>query len=779
LFHNLFTFLGGFTMTRKFFTVFLLMAFLLPGLLLAQSHLLKADGSMQKITNKTNEAIEVEPLPLLPYRISDAKSKNLNQVTAATADTMTYRDFGVWNSNFGQFGQDVMLQWFVAPADMEIHAVSVNVTDAEWDQIEIKIIKGAWTAEQFNDAGTATARVGYYEASGRPNDANPFADDETTTGPWVSAVEVETQSGGPDSAGYVEWGSPFGEDLWSDFGAGAPVTLVEEEYTQWLNMNLLFVPEVLQGEVFCIALINTSSQLDLTPDPPVRTGFMSSADRGIGAWKYYAVGRNTEYVDWGWWHRDFTWDIQVAVNLTSDRAPVIHEVTQLLTTTATGPFTVDAVISDDNPAGGDAGVANAVLHLSIDSSDFEAIPMTGDEPDFTADIPSQSPGAAVAYYVETEDVLGNSTRTPDIAFSIYAKTEDVLFLYNVGNFSDGTARFWYMGGGSDYPVAHDYWSTPSFGIDIIDDILAMYDYVIQVDGTHPEYDLTDEVAAWLQTGTAGAPKMFFWSSQDNGDNWANWPADTSFTAGSFYYDYMGVSAVTNQDWPAVSMRGDPWLITPVMDDPVSGWADAYNADSSVLHYYDPAYETGMTNYMDNFELVEGGNAAATFSSIDSAGAEQTVGVRNNGEGFYTAWIAFDYMSTNFRSDLNSTQGTDPGYAWGVQVTSQPGEFLAWGGFSAIEIGGEASPRAFRLAQNYPNPFNPETTIEYSIPNKGQVTLKIFDIRGREVATLVDNNELAGLHKVTFDASNYASGVYFYQLKTNDKSTLVKKMMLLK
>ncbi|MCK4822468.1 T9SS type A sorting domain-containing protein, partial [bacterium] len=86
---------------------------------------------------------------------------------------------------------------------------------------------------------------------------------------------------------------------------------------------------------------------------------------------------------------------------------------------------------------------------------------------------------------------------------------------------------------------------------------------------------------------------------------------------------------------------------------------------------------------------------------------------------------------------------------------------------------------FTLSQNYPNPFNPTTTIEYSIPYKAKVTLKVFDIQGREVVTLVDKNEAAGKHTVNFDASKFATGIYFYQLTTSDNQALVKKMMFIK
>lgn len=75
------------------------------------------------------------------------------------------------------------------------------------------------------------------------------------------------------------------------------------------------------------------------------------------------------------------------------------------------------------------------------------------------------------------------------------------------------------------------------------------------------------------------------------------------------------------------------------------------------------------------------------------------------------------------------------------------------------------PSAFTLAQNYPNPFNPSTSIHFTLPDPGAVRLAVYDVRGREVAVLVDGRVAAGRHQVTYDAVNLTSGTYFYRLET--------------
>ena len=85
---------------------------------------------------------------------------------------------------------------------------------------------------------------------------------------------------------------------------------------------------------------------------------------------------------------------------------------------------------------------------------------------------------------------------------------------------------------------------------------------------------------------------------------------------------------------------------------------------------------------------------------------------------------------------------------------------------------------YALGQNYPNPFNPTTVINYQIPNDGHVTLKVYDILGREVKALVNENKQVGSYSVTLDGSGLASGVYFYKL-TSGSYVSTKKAILMK
>lgn len=110
-------------------------------------------------------------------------------------------------------------------------------------------------------------------------------------------------------------------------------------------------------------------------------------------------------------------------------------------------------------------------------------------------------------------------------------------------------------------------------------------------------------------------------------------------------------------------------------------------------------------------------------------------------------------------------------------------FLVYPFRSALSSGIQANgskdvPTVFELSQNYPNPFNPTTGVRYQVPGVSDVKLVVYDILGREVATLVNERKAVGRYEVSFDASGLASGVYIYRL-TAGSFVQTRKMILLK
>ena len=151
----------------------------------------------------------------------------------------------------------------------------------------------------------------------------------------------------------------------------------------------------------------------------------------------------------------------------------------------------------------------------------------------------------------------------------------------------------------------------------------------------------------------------------------------------------------------------------------------------------------------------------------------------------TIFSLFDWTFLNFTSDINiipsnggsSTAITNDGNAidpsWGIVNTTVD-----------VSDKEENKPNIFFVSQNFPNPFNPSTNIQFTIPNSfstfspSNITLKVYNILGEEVAELINNNLVAGEYNVQFNGGNLNSGVYFYELRMNSHK-LVKKMSLIK
>jgi len=114
-------------------------------------------------------------------------------------------------------------------------------------------------------------------------------------------------------------------------------------------------------------------------------------------------------------------------------------------------------------------------------------------------------------------------------------------------------------------------------------------------------------------------------------------------------------------------------------------------------------------------------------------------------------------------------------SWQAQ---EAGELATIGNLMAVHEAPQQVPQAFQLEQNYPNPFNPSTDIRYTIAKAGNVTLKVYNLLGQEIATLVNGYQAANTYTVNFNATNLASGVYLYELRTGNNE-VAKKMILMK
>ena len=205
-----------------------------------------------------------------------------------------------------------------------------------------------------------------------------------------------------------------------------------------------------------------------------------------------------------------------------------------------------------------------------------------------------------------------------------------------------------------------------------------------------------------------------------------------------------------------------------------------------LHIRDSVGNIFQTNDLVLADTFSGG--WATWSGIN-------LNIDSPGKYIFSHYLVGGYdslqVSSGISCDLNA--GYSIGERYGKYVVNDS-DAVSWGDWSNHPwdanfwlIGtllptnvenDKALPTEFNLEQNYPNPFNPSTTIQYQIPQDGMVKLKIYDILGAEVATLVNEEKVAGKYVVNFNASSFTSGVYFYKIQSGSFINS-KKMILLK
>jgi len=196
-------------------------------------------------------------------------------------------------------------------------------------------------------------------------------------------------------------------------------------------------------------------------------------------------------------------------------------------------------------------------------------------------------------------------------------------------------------------------------------------------------------------------------------------------------------------------------------------------------------------YTPHFSLPSIPELVYPGGSIDTTAVEFVWTMSNPFVTRYWFEIATDNQFTNSFIDSTLTDTTylysnlnnSESYWWRVKAYNAMG----WGEFSedtmftvnitSVEEDNQL-PTVFSLQQNYPNPFNPTTKIKYSVPQSSNVVIKVFDVLGNEIETLVNEEKPVGNYEVKFDATALPSGIYFYQLKAGD-FTQVKKMLLLK
>ncbi len=261
--------------------------------------------------------------------------------------------------------------------------------------------------------------------------------------------------------------------------------------------------------------------------------------------------------------------------------------------------------------------------------------------------------------------------------------------------------------------------------------------------------------------TGAATDVYVARSTDGGDTFENFKvSESSFTPTSsvFFGDYTNIAAYNRMVYP-IWMRLD--------NSTLSVWTAIINDTTA-------GTPVELTDFYSNVSYGKVNLSWKTATEINNRGFEiqrskdkadwSTIGFVD-GKGTTTEPNEYSY------TDKPTLSGT---YYYRLKQYDLDGNFNY---SKTIEVDLRII-KDFALEQNYPNPFNPTTTIGYELPNESNVTIKVYDILGKEVATLVNGKEQAGVHEVNFNGSGLGSGMYIYRMNAGNY-TVTKKMILMK
>jgi len=275
-------------------------------------------------------------------------------------------------------------------------------------------------------------------------------------------------------------------------------------------------------------------------------------------------------------------------------------------------------------------------------------------------------------------------------------------------------------------------------------------------------------------------------STNNGANWSSagltergiWTfavSGTSIYAGTYNTGGVYLSTDNGANWSLKGLNNIPiWSLAVSSSNIYAG------TDGSVYSSIDNG-----TNWTENvltsatFRIrsivISGDRIFAGFSDQDAFHGDGVYLSTNNGVNWMNKNQGFNYPPPSIHSLLivNSII-----YAGAFSNTSGSVWKRELSEILQIQMISTEIPSAFSLSQNYPNPFNPRTVISFQLPAVSDVMLKVYDVTGKEVATLVNERLQAGTYETTFDGSGLNSGVYFYRLSTLD-FTETKRMIMIK
>ncbi|RKY97424.1 MAG: hypothetical protein DRQ13_04695 [Ignavibacteriae bacterium] len=231
-------------------------------------------------------------------------------------------------------------------------------------------------------------------------------------------------------------------------------------------------------------------------------------------------------------------------------------------------------------------------------------------------------------------------------------------------------------------------------------------------------------------------------------------------------DYWGVQAIDH------AFAGSEFAIDS-LDIPISNLQTINNSIMQLTDFlhWDIQFGDSIVSYQVQID------DDSTFNNHE---VDDTIFVSLSGSGIYSIALQDLSGSNSFVEGIKYYWRVKPNYTFNLPTAfTKPAPSFWFGYENAVEGEGEtAIPKEFALFQNYPNPFNPSTQIRYALPEAAMVKLALFDVLGRKIKTLLDEEKQAGYHTFRLDGGNLASGVYIYRLQAGDFIS-TKKMLLMK
>jgi len=407
----------------------------------------------------------------------------------------------------------------------------------------------------------------------------------------------------------------------------------------------------------------------------------------------------------------------------------------------------------------DGTVAEAKLFYSVNGGARDSLEMSSADSIYTAIIPGIPDSALVDFYIRSTDNQGNVAISP-------SDTVKSNYFYLVLNRQLTISDVQYSPFGSGFSAFHNYRVT--------------LNGVVTADTAGSSYR-TGAVANRIIIQDGEGPWSGIWLNALNnssGTDVYDLKLGDNVTVGGLIAEDFNVTRIDSITEITVNSSNNPLPQSQILETGTIGSA----TNNSVIGEQWESMIVSFENLTISDVNADGPPSNFGEFSITDGSGNVRVELQDGNHFYHNAWDGVNNFPDTIGIEENATIDKLTGYlyfsfSFYKLVPRYNTDFEGYQGVVSVE-NAPGLPDKYQLSQNYPNPFNPSTTISYSIPKEGNVVLKIYNVLGQEIKTLINQFQSAGNYKISFDASFLTSGIYFYSIRS-DNFTQVKKMVLVK